>query len=110
MENLFPPVLQCALKALAHETRQLIVSYIIKNGRARPRDLQKALGLKSNEVAYHLKELVKGNILRRRICNESEAEDEIKLVVVYELTPLGEKLIHNLFLSIAPSGVINREG
>ena len=101
MKNLFPPVLQMALEALADETRQKIISYIILNGKARQRDLQKALGIEKDVLSHHLKELVKGNILRRRVHDESEIEDEVELVIVYELTPLGQKLIHNTFLALA---------
>ena len=97
--NLFPPLLRLAIKALAYETRQLIVSYIILNSMARPKDLRKALAIESNDLAYHLNELVKGNIVRRRVRRRE---------VIYVLTPLGQRLIFNLFHSIAPPKITRR--
>ena len=102
MVNLFPPLLRSALKALAHETRQAIVSYIILKGMARPKDLRKALAIESNDLAYHINELVKGNIIRRKVRENNE--------VVYVLTPLGQRLIYNIFKSIAPSKNYEKEG
>jgi len=68
---------------------------------AKPKDLREALNIKSNDLAYHLRELVKGNIIRRKVRENNE--------VVYTLTPLGQRLIYNIFMSIAPPIIVRRE-
>jgi|GEM_PF-4781367 len=89
--NLFPKILRYALKPLADETNQTIISYIILRGRAKPRELVKALSLDKERLGQHLKELTIGNIVSRRF-------DE-KLEEYYVLTPLARRLIYNMLQS-----------
>ena len=100
MLNLFPYILRRALKSLANEERQRIVSYIILKGSTTPKKLCEELEMKSNRLAYHLKELVMGNILERVI---------VRGRVKYRLSFFGAKLIYHMFEALMPPRAREKE-
>jgi DNA-binding CsgD family transcriptional regulator len=62
VENLFPGVLRRALKTLADEQRQLIVSLVALKGPASLSEIAEALNMQKKVVHYHLRQLVAANI------------------------------------------------
>jgi len=94
VKNLFPRILRLALEALANEKRQLIVSYLLTRREASVSDLERALGVEGNDIAYHIKKLVYSNIVERRVREYS---------VVYRLTPFAIELLLSLFKALEPS-------
>jgi len=88
------------LKSLANEKRQTIVSYLILRGDASPKEISEKLDMKSNELAYHLRELVMGNILERRI-----VEGKVK----YRLSFFGAKLVYHMFEALMPPKARRKE-
>ena len=93
MQNLFPRILRRALKGLSNEKRQLIISYIIIRGSVAPRDIERSLNIKSNDLSYHLRNLVLANLLERKIVNGE---------VRYKLSYFGTKLLTYMFRALAP--------
>ncbi len=93
VKNLFHPMLRRALKALDNEKRQLILSYIIEEGPASPSDMAKALGMRDNKLAYHIRQLVIGNIIEGKVRRGK---------VIYRLKPFGIDLLNNIFKALIP--------
>ena len=89
--NIFPISLRYAIKALDNEKRQLLASIFIFRRILRFNELKEYSGIESNDLSYHLKELEKGNIIRK------EAEN---MVIYYRLTPFGERLLINLLKAV----------
>jgi len=89
--NIFPTSLRYAIRALDNEKRQLLVGILAFKKVLRFNELREYSGIEGNDLSYHLKELEKGNIIRK------EAED---MVIYYRLTPFGERLLENLLKAV----------
>ena len=89
--NIFPTSLRYAIRALDNDKRQLLVSILAFKKVLRFNELREYSGIEGNDLSYHLKELEKGNIIRK------EAED---MVIYYRLTPFGERLLENLLKAV----------
>ncbi len=91
-ENIFPEVLKYAIRALDHEKRQILISVLARTMiPLRFKDFKELIRIRDNDLAYHLKELEKGNIIMK------EAEDN---EVYYKLSKFGETLLINLLRTV----------
>ena len=92
MKSVFPEILKYAFRALANEKRRIIVTALLRaNKPMKFSEIKEATGIRDSYLAYHLKELEKGNIIEKYAKNGE---------VYYILTELGKKLIANILRTI----------
>ena len=97
-KNIFPIELNRAIKCLADDSRQEIISKLT-NTRLAYTELKNQLGFTNGNLNHHLSELIKAGIINRYLGLDEPGPYE----KYYSLTNFGHDLLEGLFNSLLPS-------
>ena len=90
--NLFPEIIRFALRALANEERQVIVTALLRAGRPLTlSELAGVTGLGSDALSHHLRELERGNIIEKMAAGGE---------LLYRLSGFGVRFVESVLMAV----------